>query len=231
EPASAPSGGAQPAAGSAMGQASITGQIKFEGTPPKRAVIPMNADPVCQKQHGESVQSEEVIVNPNNTLQDVFVYVKSGLEGQSYPVPSEPVVFDQKGCMYDPHVFGIQAGQPLEILNSDDTMHNVHALPNESKQFNKGMPKFLKKWKTTFDKPEVMVRVKCEVHPWMGAWVGVLNHPFFSVSDDHGSFTLKGLPAGTYTIAAWQEKYGTLTQQVSLGPDEVKNIDFTFKAQ
>lgn len=225
----APAAPAAPA-GPVTGTSGVTGSIAFEGEAPKLLKISMGADPICQAAHDGPVYADIVTVNDNDTLRDVFVYVQSGLSGKTYPVPSEEVIFDQSGCQYMPHVLGMQAKQTLKILNSDDTLHNVHALPAKNKQFNYAMPKFLKTKTAIFDNPEVMVRVKCEVHPWMGAWIGVLDHPFFSVSDDTGAFSITGLPAGDYTIEAWHEKYGQVTQQVSLGDDEVKDLSFTFKA-
>ncbi|MFQ5670770.1 MAG: carboxypeptidase regulatory-like domain-containing protein [Acidobacteriota bacterium] len=225
-PAASATGGG--ASGAATGSASIHGKILFEGDAPKPAAIRMSADPVCQKTHSGPVYSEAITVNDNGRLKDVFVYVKAGLEGKTYPVPSEPVTFDQKGCQYIPHVIGLRAKQTLKILNNDDTLHNIHALPSKNKQFNIAMPKFKKEQDVSFDQPEVMIRVKCEVHPWMGAWIGVLDHPFFSVSDDQGAFSLEGLPAGQYTIEAWHEKLGQQTQEVTLADGAAEEISFTF---
>jgi plastocyanin len=193
--------------------------------------IKMNADPYCASSHKEEIKSEEVIVNSNNTLKNVFVYVKSGLEGQTFEAPKEAVTMDQNGCHYVPHVFGIQVNQPFEIVNSDSTLHNVHAMPSQSKPFNLGMPIKGMKIKKTFDNPEVMVKVKCDVHPWMNAYIGVLNHPFYSVSNNEGSFELKNLPAGKYTIEAWHEKYGVQTQEVTVAEgDASQEVNFTFSA-
>ena len=225
-PASAPEGAA---AGAATGSSTVKGAVKFEGAAPKRAKIQMAADPFCQKAHGDAT-SEEVVVNANGTLKNVFVYVKTGLEGKQYPVPTTPAVIDQHGCGYMPHVLGLMAGQSLKILNSDDTLHNIHALPKLNAQFNLAMPKFLKEKEHTFEKPEVMIPVKCDVHSWMSSYIGVLSHPYFAVSGDDGSFDLSKLPAGTYTIEAWHEKYGAQTQQVTVGDGESKEITFSFKA-
>jgi plastocyanin len=205
----------------------VTGKVLFEGTAPAPAAIRMDADPVCLLQHSKGASSEEVIVNPNGTLKNVFVYVKQGLEGQKFEAPTQSVVFDQKGCRYDPHVFGIQANQPLEILNSDGTLHNVHALPKASKEFNLGMPIQGMKLTQKFTAPEVMVKIKCEVHPWMNAWAGVLDHPFYGVSNNEGIFELKGLPPGEYVVEAWHEKYGTQTSTVKV--PETTEVSFTFK--
>ncbi|HXV27876.1 MAG TPA: carboxypeptidase regulatory-like domain-containing protein [bacterium] len=206
----------------------VTGKVSFTGTAPAPQAINMNADPTCAKLHSEPVYTEEVVVNPNGTLKHVFVYVKEGLEGGTYPTPSEAIVMDQKGCHYDPHVFGIQVNQPLTIVNSDATLHNVHGMPKESREFNLGMPIQGMKLNRKFDKPEIMVKFKCDVHPWMSAYAGVLPHPFFSVTDEQGAFEIQDLPAGSYTIEAWHEKYGPQTQQVTVDESGTQTVDFSF---
>ncbi|MBI4395242.1 MAG: hypothetical protein HY583_03485 [Candidatus Omnitrophica bacterium] len=205
----------------------ISGKVNFTGTPPVNEQISMNADPVCASLHSEPVYAETVLVNENGTLRNVFVYVKEGLESQTFPVPSESVTIDQKGCHYVPHVFGIQAGQTLEILNSDATLHNIHALPQKNKQFNLGMPIQGMKLTKKFEVPEVMAKFKCDVHPWMNAYIGVLAHPFFGVTGRDGTFEIKNLPAGEYTIEAWHEKYGVQEQKVTVAEEPV-NVEFTF---
>ena len=205
----------------------LTGKVVFEGTAPAPTPIKMDADPVCLLQHKDGASSEEVVVNPNGTLKNVFVYVKKGLEGKKFDAPKTPVTFNQQGCHYDPHVFGIQVNQPFQILNSDDTLHNVHALPKNSKEFNLGMPIKGMKLTKTFTSPEIMVKVKCEVHPWMAAWGGVVDNPFYAVTGDDGTFTIKDLPPGEYELEAWHEKYGTQTATVKV-PDS-KEVSFTFK--
>ena len=192
----------------------------------------MNADPKCLKLHeGKDVSSEQIVVNPNNTLRYVFVYVKKGLEGKKFPTPSTSLKMDQKGCMYNPHIFGVMINQPIEITNSDATLHNIHALPKNSKQFNIAQPKQGMKMNQKFDKSEIMVRVKCEVHNWMASYIGVLDHPFFAVSDDKGNFEIKNLPAGDYELEAWHEKYGTQSMKVSVGASDTKTADFTYEAK
>ena len=210
----------------------VTGKINFKGSKPAVSKIMMNADPKCVKMHtGKDVASEQVVVNSNNTLQNVFIYVKKGLEGKKYPVPTDKKTIDQKGCMYSPHVFGVMAGQPIEITNDDPTLHNIHALPKNSKQFNIAQPKQGMKMTQKFEKSEVMVKVKCEVHNWMAAYVGVLDHPFYAVSDNAGAFSIKNLPAGTYEIEAWHEKYGAQTMSVTVGASDTKTADFTFEGK
>lgn len=220
--------GTAPAAAAPTGSATVTGKVAFEGTAPKMERLKMDADAFCKAAHAQPVYAQEVVVNSNGTLQHVIVYVKEGVAG-SFPVPSEPVVLDQKGCTYHPHVFGIQAGQPLKIVNSDGTLHNIHALPKKNQEFNIGQP--LQGMETTkkFSTVEVPVRFKCDVHKWMGAYAAVLNHPFFATTGEAGTFEIKNLPAGTYVIEAWHEKYGPQTQSVTVSGSETKTADFTFK--
>jgi len=206
----------------------ITGKVNFTGTAPDPQKIMMDADPVCAGLHPEPVFTEDVLANPNSTLRNVFVYVKEGLEGKSFPTPAEPVTFNQKGCHYTPHVFGIRVNQTLEVVNSDATLHNVHGMPTQSKEFNLGMPIQGMKLTRKFDKAEIMVKFKCDVHPWMNAYVGVLSHPFFSVTGEQGNFEIKDLPAGSYTVEAWHEKYGTKTQQITVNETGTQTLEFTF---
>jgi plastocyanin len=208
--------------------ATLTIKAPFEGQAPAAEKLKADADPKCKLMHPDGIAPDAVIVNPNATLKNVFVYAKEGVTGK-FDAPKEAVKFDQHGCAYSPKVLGIQTGQPLEIINSDDTLHNVHALAANNKEFNLGMPIKGMKLKKTFDKPEVMIKIKCEVHPWMGAYVGVVEHPFFGVTGDDGSTVIKDLPAGEYTIEAWHEKYGAQTQKVTVAEQD-QEISFQFKA-
>ena len=205
---------------------SVTGRISFEGTPPKPTPIKMGSDPYCEKQ-GAAV-TETVVVAADGGLRNVFVYVKDGLGNLRFPVPATPVVLDQKSCRYVPHVFGVQAGQPVEIVNSDPTLHNIHALAQTNREFNMGQP-MPGKNTHTFSTKEVMVPFKCDVHRWMNAYAGVLDHPFYAVTSDEGRFELKGLPPGTYTIEAWHETLGAQTQSVTIGEKETRDVAFSFK--
>lgn len=208
----------------------VTGKVAFSGTAPKEARIMMNADPVCVKQHKTPVTGEEVVVNKNATLKNVLVYVKEGLGSRKFDPPASKVEFNQKGCQYTPHVLGIQVGQELEVVNGDPTLHNVHSLSKENAQFNVAQPKQGMKLTKKFDKPEVF-KVKCEVHTWMGAYIGVFSHPYYAVTGDDGSFTLKNLPAGDYTIEAWQEKYGTQQVKVKVAASGAATADFKFEGK
>ena len=227
-PDTSPPGASTQPAGS--GGASIVGTVRLVGPPPAPQPIGMDADPVCQQQHATPAMSEAVVVNPAGMLQNVFVYVQEGVQG-SFPPPAAPVVVDQAGCGYHPHVSGIQVNQPLELVNSDSTLHNVNAKPANNPPFNVAQP--VKGMKTTkkFTKPEVMVSFKCNVHPWMQGYLGVVDHPFFAVSREDGSFAIPHVPAGTYVLEAWHERYGTQRQTVSVGEGETKTVEWSFKAQ
>jgi plastocyanin len=209
----------------------VKGVAMLDGAAPANAAIKMNADPVCVKQNSTPQSQETYMVGADGkSLGNVFVYVKDGLGNYVFDTPTEPAKIDQKDCRYHPHVFGIRVGQPLEIMNSDPTLHNIHALPKGNAEFNNGQPIQGMKMTHTFDKPEVMVPFKCDVHGWMNAYVGVVNHPYFAVTDKDGKFELKSLPPGTYTIEAWHEKFGAQTASVTLGAKETKDVTFIFKA-
>jgi plastocyanin len=204
---------------------SITGRISFAGTPPAPTPIKMGADPYCEKQ-GAAV-TETIVVGAGGGLSNVFVYVKDGLGSLRFPAPATPVMLDQKACRYVPRVFGVQAGQPIEIVNSDPTLHNVHAVAQANREFNMGQP-MQRKDTRTFSTREVMVPFKCDVHPWMNAYAGVLDHPFYAVTAAEGRFELKGLPPGTYTVEAWHETLGTQTETVTIGEKETRDVPFSF---
>lgn len=209
-----------------LGSATVSGSISFTGTAPDRNRI--RQDRECAELNADPVLNESVVVNDNGTLRNVFVYVKEGLGDYSFAIPSEPVVFNQDGCVYTPHVFGIQVGQTLKIINGDPLMHNVNALANENRPFNMGMPNQGDERERSFRVPELMLRIKCDVHAWMNAYAGVVDHPFHSVSDDTGSFSIGQLPAGEYVFEAWHEKYGTATETVTVTDGEAVSVDFSF---
>ncbi len=229
EGAAAPAASAAGPVAGATGAASITGKIVFEGAVPVPEKYKMSADAFCAKAHPGDVAKQDIEIGPDRGIADVFVYVKSGISG-TYPPPATAATIDQKGCRYTPHVFGVVAGQNIDILNSDPTLHNIHSLPEKNEPFNLAMPVQGMKYTKKFDQPEVMIRIKCDVHGWMSAYCGVLSHPFFAVTAADGTYTIKNLPAGTYTIEAWHEKLGTQTQQVTVGAQESKTAAFTFKA-
>jgi hypothetical protein len=217
------------APGIAGAQGKITGKISFSGTPEAAAKLKMDADPVCAAAHPDGAPAEDLVVN-NGAVQNVFVYVKEGVKGD-FPAKTDPVVIEQKGCLYSPRVAGLMTGQPLKYMNDDQTLHNVHGMPKDNPSWNFAMPKFVKQKETKdLTKPEVMVHVKCDVHPWMSGYIGVLPHPFFAVSGKDGTYTIEGLPPGEYTVEAWQEKLGTQTSKVKVDANGTATSDFTFKA-
>ena len=208
----------------------ISGQVRFAGSVPEQTVLQLGGWSECAAQHpGGNSRAGDVLVN-DGTLQNAMVYVKKGLEDRIFAVPTEPVTIDQKGCVFLPRTAGAQVDQPLRLLNSDPIAHNVHSLPKNSRQWNfslgvKGTSRTI-----TVSKPEAMIELKCDIHPWMRAYLGIFDHPYFALSGADGSFTLQNLPPGEYTIEAWHERFGTHSQKVSLGAKETKEIVFTFGA-
>jgi len=206
----------------------VGGRVTYEGAVPENAPINLESDPACVRQNPNGLKLDTFLVN-NGGLDNVFVYVKDGLGNYYFDAPATPVTLDQKGCNYSPHVFGVRTGQSLEIVNSDPTLHNVNAMAHVNQSFNLAQAIQGMKNAKVFTAPEVMVRIKCDVHSWMTAYAGVLSHPYFAVTASGGTFELKNLPAGTYTIEAWHEKLGTQAQSVTLAAKETKNISFSFK--
>ena len=211
--------------------ATIAGKVIFAGTPPPARVIDMAAVPACVNANkGGPPKSEEVVVNPNGTLKNAFVWVKSGLpEGTKWQVPAASVELNQSGCLYSPRVIGAMVGQTVDIKNSDPVNHNIHPVPAKNQEYNQSQPPGAGDVSHTFAVEEVLIPIKCNVHPWMRAYIGVVSHPFFAVTGDDGSYSLKGLPPGTYTVEMVHEKYGTQDQQVTVGAKESKAQDFTVK--
>ena len=222
---------AAPAAATPAGGATVSGKVTLAGNPPAMENLKMDADNYCKTNHPTAVKSQEVVVN-NGGVQWALVFVKSGLPASAtYPVPSDPVTLDQQGCMYTPHVFGVRAGQKVKIVNSDSTLHNIHPLPAVNAQFNIGMPIKGMTQEKVFDKPELPpFHIKCDVHKWMSSYCGVFAHPFFAVTDADGNYKLTGLPAGTYVIESWQEKFGPQDQTVTVSGSDTKTADFSYKA-
>ena len=208
----------------------LKGTVVLDGVAPRNTPIRMLADPACMREaQGEQALETYVVGRDGKSLGNVFVYVKDGLGHYVFDTPTEKVTFDQRQCRYRPHVLGIRVGQPLEIVNSDPTLHNIHAMAQVNREFNNGQPIQGQKTLHTFTAKEVMLPFKCDVHGWMSAFVGVLDHPYFAVTGSDGTFDMKSLPPGTYTIEAWHEKLGTMTQSVIIGAKETKDIAFTFK--
>jgi plastocyanin len=215
--------------GVASAASTVTGTVTFEGKVPTLKPLAMDADPACAKKHSTPVPSEALVLGNANAMGNIMVWVSKGLPaGKTWPAPKTPAVLDQRGCQYLPHVMAVMAGQPYKILNSDGIVHNVHALPKINKPFNRPMPATVKEATVTFDKPEANFQIKCDVHPWMTAYVGVFSHPFTSVSGTDGKFTISGLDPGTYEITAWHERLGTQTASVTVGASDTKTQNFKF---
>jgi plastocyanin len=208
--------------------ATITGHVLFTGTAPANAKIDMSEEKVCADKHKDGATEETVVVK-DGKLQNAFVYVKSGLTGPS-GTKAEKVELDQDGCQYKPHVLGIQVGQNLVIKNADGILHNIKVKPTANRPFNISQPTTMESTRT-FEVKEVMIPVECNVHGWMHAYIGVLDHPYFAVSGEDGTFKIGNLPPGTYAVEAWHEKYGTQTQNVTVGPNESKDVTFTYSAK
>ncbi len=209
--------------------ATITGTITYEGKVPKLRDIKMDADPICLTHNdGTAAKPQTITLNDEKQMKNVFVHVSQGVSKKNYPTPTEPLVLDQKGCMYDPAVFGVMINQPIKILNPDGTLHNVHALPKKNPEFNLAMPKFRKETTKSFAIPELMFPIKCDVHPWMITWGNVMDHPYFDVTDENGSFTIENLPAGEYVIEAIQQRLSPQKMKVTVTEDEKAEVNFVF---
>ena len=226
---SAPATSAPAGTETADGPGVIVGTITFDGAAPKPRPLPMESDPRCEPEPGAT--SDVLLVGPAGGVQNVFVYVKDGLGDRRYVVPTEPVHLDQKGCRYVPHVFGVQVGQPILISNSDPTLHNVNATPQDNRGFNFGQVPSTPAVKRVFEEPEIGVAFRCDVHSWMNAYANIVPHPFFAVTREDGNFEIKGLPAGTYTIELWHEQLGTQTQSVMVDGQTPAKMTATFKAK
>jgi hypothetical protein len=213
--------GPERVAPTAEGTATLTGKVHINGKVRSPKEIPL--DPACSALHREPLRSEGTVVDGANDVRWAFVWIKSGLEGKIFLSPTEPVVLNQEGCRYRPHVFGLRVGQTLKVRNGDPFLHNVHFLPFENQERNLGQAIRGMENEVVFPHPEVMVKIKCDVHASMGAWVGVLDHPFFAVTDDAGSFTITGIPSGKYTLGVWQEEWSTKE-------DKPPNLEIELKA-
>lgn len=208
----------------------IAGVVTFQGTPPTRQDISMDMDPACTVDMKSAPKSEMVIVNAGK-LENVFVYVKSGVENYSMPQPKEPAMINQKGCRYEPHVLGVMAGQPIKILNSDRTEHNVHAVAQNNPQWNLSQMPGAAPLEEKFNNPELMMPIVCNQHPWMKMYLNVVANPFFAVTDAQGRFTISGLPPGDYTIEALHERLGAREAKVHLDAKQNAQLNFSFTQQ
>ena len=215
--------------GPAPGTAIVKGIAKFEGALSAPTHINMNADPSCAKLHPGGVVSEDVLAAPDGGLQNVVVFVSEGLGDRTSDPPSQRVTMEQKGCIYAPHVVSVRAHQELDIVNNDATTHNLHPVPTNNREWNKAQPPGTV-WMPPSLAKEAAIPMKCNIHPWMRSYIAVFKHPFFAVTDKAGTFELKNLPPGDYTIEAWHEKLGKSKQKISVGPGATKELEFVFKS-
>jgi len=191
----------------------------------------MSEDPACVEAHHGRALDESLVVSSNGSLANAFIYVKKGLEGKRFDTPSEPVVIDQNGCWFKPRVLGIQTNQTLQVKNSDPVTHNIHPMAQINREWNHSQGAGDAPLARKFIKPEIMIRVKCNIHSWMHAFIGVVDNPYFAVSKEDGSYTLPNLPPGTYTIEIWQENLGTQERQVTVAPHSNTPVNITFKGK
>jgi plastocyanin len=217
---------AKPDAGSTS---SVVGRVRLEGPKPESTRTSMMADPSCAKLHPGGVMSEDFVVGNDGSLENVVVFISDGITEKSFDVPVEPASIEQKGCVYKAHVTAIRANQKLKILNSDNTLHNIHPVPANNREWNKAQPGG-STLEETFPREEIAIPVKCNVHPWMRSYIAVFKHPYFAVTGKGGSFDLRNLPPGEYTVKAWHEKLGMLPQKITVAAGEAKKVDFVFKA-
>jgi len=210
---------------------SITGKIRFTGKRPERKLIDMSSDPACVDAHQGKAYDESLVVSANGSLGNAFVYIKSGLEGKHFAIPVQPVVIDQQGCWFRPRILGIQTGQTFQVINSDPVTHNIHPMGHTNREWNHSQGPGDPPMNRKFLQPEIMIPVKCNIHSWMHAYIGVVDNPYFAVSADDGSFTINNLAAGTYTLAVWQEKLGTQEQRITVAPHAATSASFVFKTK
>lgn len=225
-----PAGGASSApapTATADGPGVITGTITFDGQAPALRPLRMDSDPKCVPAPGAT--SDSLVVGEGNGLRNVFVYVKDGLGQRTYAVPATPILLDQAGCQYVPHVVGAQVGQTIKVANSDTALHNVHAVPAHNREFNFSQPAKVPPVDRVFTAPEIGIPIKCDVHGWMNAYANVVPHPFFAVTKADGTFQITGLPPGTYTVEAWHETLGSQTQSVTVDGKTPATVKAAFK--
>jgi len=209
---------------------SISGTVQLDGVAPRMKPINMAAEPACAKQYAAPVTSQEVLVGKNGALEHVVVYLKGDFSQYKFDAAQAPVTIRQKGCMYDPHVLVLEAGQSLQVVNADPVTHNIHPLPKDNREWNESQPPGGAPIDRSFPHEEIAIPVKCNIHPWMKAYIAVFNHPYFTVTGKDGSFELKNVPPGSYTMVAWHELYGTREQLVTIGSKESKTLHITFHA-
>ena len=210
--------------------AKVSGTVRFTGKPPAAKVISMNAEEACEKLNPQPVSDRTVILGKNGALANALVYIKSGLEGKQFEPPKEAVVLDQKGCMFVPRVVPLRTNQTLSVKNSDPVSHNIHPRPRDNREWNQQHPPGAPDLQRRFARPEIRIPVRCNVHSWMRAWIAVLDHPWFAVTKEDGSFEWPSVPPGKYTVAVWHEMFGEVTQELLLTPSAAERLNFQFAA-
>jgi plastocyanin len=221
-----------PAANAALPGGSIEGRVHVHGRTPAPEPIRMGLDPICLEVNGAAPLNDTLVVSRDGFVANAFVYIAHGLDRtRAFPVPTDAVQLVQHGCRFVPHVLGVRAGQPVEIVNDDPTEHNVHSLPGANAELSRLQPVQGMRETRVFASPEIMVGIKCDLHPWMTAFVGVVDHPYFAVTSDDGRFTLTGVPDGTYTLAVWHERFGTRTMDVTVTGGHPADADVELDAE
>jgi plastocyanin len=210
------------------GAVTLKGRVKVYGPLPHSPRVTMATEPSCMKLHPSGVPAEDVVADPSGGLENVVVYISDAVSNSD--PPKDEVVFEQKGCMYHPHVLAMQANQKLKIINDDPTMHNIHPIPQNNREWNKSQPPGMQPMQETFPREEIAIPIRCNVHPWMKGYIAVFKHPYFTVSGKDGNFDIKDLPPGSYTLQAWHEKFGTLTKKITVGPEGAEGLELAFKA-
>lgn len=203
----------------------VRGTVKILGEIPPRKRARIDHEPDCAAKHAGVVFYDNLVADANGNVQWAFVQVKSGPMGTPPPAPTTPVLLDQIRCIFTPHMVGVRVGQPIRVLSSDDLLHNVHGIPFENKEFNIGLPRSGMEVVRTFDKPEVFV-IKCDIHPWMRSFVGVVDHPYWSITNELGTYVIRDLPPGKFTLEVWHEQYKPATREITVPPGGDVALDF-----
>jgi hypothetical protein len=210
--------------------ATVHGKIAFRGPKPARERISMDAEAACEQLHkGQPVYDDSIVVGKDGALANAVVYIDTGLEGKTFEPVKTVVTLDQKGCMFVPRVIAIRNAQPLDVKNSDPVSHNIHPMPKNNREWNEQQSPGSPDAEHKFARREVMIPVKCNVHSWMHAYIGIMEHPYFAVTGADGAFVLPNLPPGDYTVAVWHEKLGNQTKQIHVGPSENAAVDITYQ--
>lgn len=207
---------------------SVSGRIVYDGPAPAPVPIDLSADPACAREHPQPVYAQDLLVGPERGLRNALVWIEAGAPEGRYPLPDATPRLNQAGCLYEPRVLAVRLGQPLEISNGDATFHNVHAIPKDNREWNRSQVPGGDSFDETFAREEIGIPLRCNVHPWMRAYVSVLRHPFFDVTGEDGRYAIAGLPPGEYTLAVWHEKLGTRERRLALAARESASVDFTF---